>query len=94
MTAGPGIAIAYHSSWGHTATLAEAVADGARQSGATATVLAVDALTEAHWAVLDDADADHLHGADLLTCRQLGIRVAEVTAQLLAGKAAVRVGAL
>ncbi|HEV7979888.1 flavodoxin domain-containing protein [Amycolatopsis sp.] len=62
MTAGPGIAIAYHSGWGHTTTLAEAVADGARQSGATATVLAVDALTEAPWAVLDDASADQVHG--------------------------------
>lgn len=197
MTTGPSVAVAYHSGWGHTATLAEAVADGARQSGATATVLAVDALTEAHWTLLDEADAivfgsptymgnvsagfqtfaeatsrrcvrgdwrdkvaagftnsggksgdklhaltslvvlaaqhhmhwvnlglgpgwnsttasehdlnrlgfflgagaqtdvdagaDHVHGADLLTCRHLGLRVAEVTAQLLAGKAAVSV---
>lgn len=53
----PRVAIAYHSGFGHTAALAEAVADGARQAEATATVVSVDGLTEAHWGVLDDADA-------------------------------------
>ncbi|MFJ6568941.1 flavodoxin family protein [Streptomyces sp. NPDC091292] len=60
----PSIAVAHHSGWGHTAALAEAVAEGARAAGlaagpASVTVLAVDRLTEgdAGWDVLDAADA-------------------------------------
>jgi NAD(P)H dehydrogenase (quinone) len=53
----PAVVVAYHSGWGHTAVLAEAVADGARQADATATALAVDNITESHWAALDGADA-------------------------------------
>ncbi|MYW03991.1 flavodoxin family protein [Streptomyces sp. SID3343] len=53
----PNVVVAHHSGWGHTATLAEAVADGARQAHAAATVLAVDDLTAAQWDLLDDADA-------------------------------------
>lgn len=34
-----------------------------------------------------DADPDAVHPADVTTCRHLGTRVAEVTAQLLAGRA-------
>lgn len=34
-----------------------------------------------------DADPDAVHPADVATCRHLGARVAEVTAQLLAGRA-------
>lgn len=192
----PSVAVAYYSGWGHTAVLAEAVADGARQANATATVLAVDDITESQWATLDGADAivfgtpaymgnvsagfqtfaestskryfrgtrrdkvtagftnsgaksgdklhvlislavlaaqhhmhwvnlglspgwnsttssendlnrlgfflgagaqtdtdvsaDHMHDSDVLTCQQLGSRVAEVTAQLLAGRLATR----
>lgn len=52
----PTLAIAYHSGFGHTARLAEAVAAGARESGADVTVLPVDVLTEQGWAVLDGAD--------------------------------------
>jgi multimeric flavodoxin WrbA len=53
----PAVVVAYHSGWGHTAVLAEAVADGARQADATATALAVDNITKSHWAALDGADA-------------------------------------
>jgi multimeric flavodoxin WrbA len=52
----PTVVVAYHSGWGHTAALAEAVADGARQA-ATVTTLAVDDITEPQWTVLDEADA-------------------------------------
>lgn len=193
------VAVAYYSGWGHTAALAEAVADGARQANATAPALAVDDITESQWAILDGADAivfgsptymgnvsagfqtfaeatstrcfrgawrdkvaagfansgaksgdklhalislavlaaqhhmhwvnlglspgwnstissendlnrlgfflgagaqtdtdvsaEHMHNSDLLTCRQLGSRVANVTAQLLAGQLATRIPA-
>jgi multimeric flavodoxin WrbA len=35
-----------------------------------------------------DVDADQVHSADAGTCRHLGRRVAEVTRQLMAGRAA------
>jgi NAD(P)H dehydrogenase (quinone) len=54
---GARVVVAHHSGWGHTATLAAAVAAGARGAGATATVVAVDALTAGEWAELDAADA-------------------------------------
>ena len=38
-----------------------------------------------------DADAEHVHPADVETCRYLGARVAEVTTQLIAGRAALSV---
>jgi multimeric flavodoxin WrbA len=50
------VAIAYHSGFGHTSTLASAVAAGARKSGVQVSVIAVDAMTEADWDVLDAAD--------------------------------------
>lgn len=53
----PAIVVAYHSGFGHTATLAAAVVAGAGARGADVTALAVDALTEEHWAMLDGADA-------------------------------------
>lgn len=53
----PALAVAHHSGYGHTAVLAHAVADGARDSGAEVSVLAVDALADGDWQVLDDADA-------------------------------------
>ncbi|HEX4359660.1 MAG TPA: flavodoxin family protein [Pseudonocardia sp.] len=37
-----------------------------------------------------DVSAGHMHGSDVLTCRHLGRRVAEVTAQLLAGRSGAR----
>ena len=55
--AAPAVVIAYHSGFGHTAVLAEAVASGARDAGAHVSVIAVDRMTEQDWRVLDDADA-------------------------------------
>lgn len=52
----PTIVVAYHSGFGHTATLAAAVADGARSAGAHVTTMAVDTMTDADWATLDGAD--------------------------------------
>lgn len=59
MTAPPSVAIAYHSGYGHTAVLAEAVRDGAAEAGARVSVVEVARLAEAaeRWAVLDAADA-------------------------------------
>ena len=55
--AAPALAIAYHSGFGHTAVLADAVAAGARDAGAHVTVIAVDNMADADWDVLDGADA-------------------------------------
>jgi NAD(P)H dehydrogenase (quinone) len=52
----PSLAIAYHSGFGHTRTLAGAVAEGVRAGGAGVDVIAVDAMTDADWATLDRAD--------------------------------------
>lgn len=54
--AAPSLAIAYHSGFGHTATLADAVAEGARETGADVTVIGVDRMSDADWDVLDGAD--------------------------------------
>jgi NAD(P)H dehydrogenase (quinone) len=54
--ASPTVVIAYHSGFGHTATLASAVASGARSGGVRVIVIAVDAMTDADWDVLDTAD--------------------------------------
>lgn len=52
------IAIPYHSGFGHTAKVAEAVAEGARSVvGVEVVLLPVEALTEAEWHALDQADA-------------------------------------
>jgi len=55
--AAPAVAIAYHSGFGHTAVLAEAVAAGARDAGAHVTIIAVDRTAAEDWEVLDGADA-------------------------------------
>lgn len=55
--AAPTIAVAYHSGFGHTAVLAEAVAAGAVHAGADVTMVAVGAMTDEAWNVLDGADA-------------------------------------
>ncbi|OBC07749.1 NADPH-dependent FMN reductase [Mycobacterium sp. 852013-50091_SCH5140682] len=47
----------YHSGFGHTATLAGAVAAGAGDAGADVSLIAVDAITEAQWDLLDGVDA-------------------------------------
>lgn len=51
------LVVAYHSGYGHTATLAASVADGARGEGATVRLVVVDGITEDDWAALDSADA-------------------------------------
>ncbi|MFE2430774.1 flavodoxin family protein [Streptomyces sp. NPDC059373] len=56
MTA-PVVSIAYHSGYGHTAVLAEAVRDGAAAAGATAHLIKVDEITDAQWELLDGSDA-------------------------------------
>ncbi|GAA4894606.1 multimeric flavodoxin WrbA [Stackebrandtia albiflava] len=53
----PRIVIAYDSGFGHTATLAGAVAEGAADAGGDVARLAVRAVTEADWDLLDAADA-------------------------------------
>jgi multimeric flavodoxin WrbA len=54
--AAPAVAIAYHSGFGHTAVLADAVAAGSRETGADVTVVPVDRLTDVDWEILDAAD--------------------------------------
>ncbi|WJV45923.1 flavodoxin family protein [Streptomyces flavofungini] len=53
----PVVAIAYHSGYGHTAVVAEAVRAGAEEAGATTHLIKVDEITEAQWELLDAADA-------------------------------------
>ncbi|MEU2543429.1 flavodoxin family protein [Streptomyces iakyrus] len=53
----PGIAIAFHSGYGHTAVIAESVARGAANAGAEVVSISVDTITEKQWAQLDAADA-------------------------------------
>ncbi|MEV4442937.1 flavodoxin family protein [Streptomyces sp. NPDC049577] len=53
----PVVAIAYHSGFGHTAVLAEAVREGAADTRATVHLVKVDEITEAQWELLDAADA-------------------------------------
>jgi NAD(P)H dehydrogenase (quinone) len=55
--AAPTVAVAYHSGFGHTAVLADAVAAGAREAGANVSVIAVDRMAETDWDVLDGADS-------------------------------------
>ena len=52
----PTSAVAYHSGFGHTATLAEAVAAGAREPARGSSVIAVDTMTDSDWDTLDAAD--------------------------------------
>jgi NAD(P)H dehydrogenase (quinone) len=54
--AAPTVVIAYHSGFGHTAVLADAVAAGAREAGADVNVIAVDRMTDTDWDKLDGAD--------------------------------------
>ena len=51
------IAIVYHSGYGHTARLAEAVRDGATAAGASATLYSVTELGDTQWDELAAADA-------------------------------------
>lgn len=52
----PSLVVAYHSGFGHTAVLADAVAAGARAAGARTRVVAVERITDDDWAALDAAD--------------------------------------
>ncbi|MFE2212917.1 flavodoxin domain-containing protein [Streptomyces canus] len=51
------IAIAFHSCYGHTAVVAEAVARGAARAGAEVVSISVNTVTDEQWAQLDVADA-------------------------------------
>lgn len=53
----PQVVVAYHSGFGHTATLAQAVGHGAESTGAAVHLIAVDTVSDEDWAVLDSADA-------------------------------------
>jgi NAD(P)H dehydrogenase (quinone) len=51
------VAVAYHSGFGHTKVLAEAVAEGAKETNALATLIAVDDPDTVDWDKLAAADA-------------------------------------
>lgn len=51
------LSVVYHSGYGHTAKVAEAVAEGARSAGATVHVLKAHELSDADWTTLDASDA-------------------------------------
>ncbi|MEV7584951.1 flavodoxin family protein [Streptomyces erythrochromogenes] len=53
----PVVSIAYHSGYGHTAVVAEAVRSGALDAGATVHLIKVDEIDDAHWELLDASDA-------------------------------------
>ncbi|WP_407837048.1 flavodoxin family protein [Streptomyces sp. DSM 116496] len=53
----PVVSIAYHSGYGHTAVIAEAVKAGAIDAGATVHMIKVDEIDEAKWELLTASDA-------------------------------------
>ncbi|MFE3326602.1 flavodoxin family protein [Streptomyces sp. NPDC059176] len=53
----PVVSIAYHSGYGHTTVLAEAVKTGAALGGADVHLIKVDEITDADWELLDRSDA-------------------------------------
>jgi len=53
----PLVAVTFHSGYGHTAVLADAVRRGAEKAGADVAYIPVDAITDDDWQRLDDADA-------------------------------------
>ncbi|MFF3018856.1 flavodoxin family protein [Streptomyces sp. NPDC057939] len=57
VTPAPVVSIAYHSGYGHTAVVAEAVRVGAAAAGATVHLIKVDEIGEAEWELLDGSDA-------------------------------------
>ncbi|MGW2910425.1 flavodoxin family protein [Streptomyces asoensis] len=57
VAASPVISVAYHSGYGHTAVLAEAVRAGAADTGAQVHLIKVDEITEEQWTLLDGSDA-------------------------------------
>ncbi|MCX5554507.1 flavodoxin family protein [Streptomyces sp. NBC_00038] len=52
----PIVSIAYHSGYGHTAVLAEAVQRGVKEAGAVVNLIAVDEITHSQWEQLDTSD--------------------------------------
>jgi NAD(P)H dehydrogenase (quinone) len=54
---GPTVSIAYHSGYGHTVVLAEAVRSGAAGAGAVTHLIKVDEITTEQWSILDSSDA-------------------------------------
>ncbi|MFB6616121.1 flavodoxin family protein [Streptomyces sp. NPDC085524] len=57
ITHAPVVSIAYHSGYGHTAVVAEAVRSGAAEAGATVHLIKVDEIDDAQWELLDGSDA-------------------------------------
>ncbi|MEW2135997.1 flavodoxin family protein [Streptomyces sp. NPDC005409] len=53
----PVVSIAYHSGYGHTAVIAEAVRGGALDAGAIVHLIKVDEIDDAQWELLDASDA-------------------------------------
>ncbi|TQF06635.1 flavodoxin family protein [Kitasatospora acidiphila] len=53
----PVISVAFHSGYGHTAVIAEAVREGAASTGATVHLIKVEEITEEQWELLDASDA-------------------------------------
>ncbi|MGW6706960.1 flavodoxin family protein [Streptomyces sp. NPDC054956] len=53
----PVVSIAYHSGYGHTTVIAEAVQAGALEAGATVHVIKVDEIDDAQWELLNASDA-------------------------------------
>lgn len=53
----PSLVVAYHSGFGHTARLADAVAAGASDAGADIALIAVEGMNDSDWDRLDAADA-------------------------------------
>jgi len=51
------VVVAYHSGYGHTAKVAEAVVQGIRQGGRTVSMIDVSTITDEHWLELDAAKA-------------------------------------
>lgn len=51
------LVVAYHSGFGHTARLAQAVAAGSSEAGAATELVVVGEITQEQWDVLDTADA-------------------------------------
>lgn len=57
ITHAPVVSIAYHSGYGHTAVIAEAVRSGAAEAGATVHLVKVDEIDDAQWELLGASDA-------------------------------------
>lgn len=51
------VIIAYHSGYGHTQKVADAIAEGVKLAGANVSLISVDKITDADWTNLNAADA-------------------------------------